>query len=268
MLLSCLESALLHAMNHLQAGYQGKNVQFFITDTSQNTGKCAAKWSTGKRNNRFEWSETLTARSQQTGLGKSFPMIHLKFVPKILKAWMECSCFWIYIHPKLTCNMHFKTETKYNFNVVQKCPWIRVPPHSLFSHLLQVRVFHHLHNTVGPLHTILKNIDVGASHFAFFKHSTTRCTQAVANTPQLCRSLRKHKRTSPLPPLQWAEPSCFQLSSRCWGAMWIKEESCKLDVTQEEFLLDITHILPTPFFCSTMPEVQQSFFSKNFQLWT
>lgn len=40
--------------------------------------------------------------------------------------------------------------------------------------------------------------------------------------------------------------------------MWIKEESCKLEVTQQEFLLDITHTLPTPFFSSTMPEVQQS----------
>lgn len=38
----CTESALLHAMNHLQAGYQGKNVQFYnwyITEHKETRSK-------------------------------------------------------------------------------------------------------------------------------------------------------------------------------------------------------------------------------------
>lgn len=50
--------------------------------------------------------------------------------------------------------MHFKTETKHNFNVVWKCTQIPAAPHSLFSHLLQVGVFHHLHNSQATAHYI------------------------------------------------------------------------------------------------------------------
>jgi len=164
-------------------------------------------------------------------LGKSFPKIHLKFVPKILKAWMECSCLRICIHPKLTYNMHFQTETKHNFNVIWKSTWIPVSPHSLFSDMLQVRVFHHLHNRVGPLHIILKNIEFSASHFVFFKHSTTRCTKTW-ETHLSWKGASENTSECPLcHHLQWAEPSCFQLSSCCWRATWIEGESWKLEVT-------------------------------------
>lgn len=55
-------------MNHLQRGYEGKNIQFYKGNihhhlyTSWNAEKHTAKWSTWKRKNGFEWSEDLIVR--------------------------------------------------------------------------------------------------------------------------------------------------------------------------------------------------------------